>query len=135
MRHSPSPNWTGDRGSVTLELAICFPVALVVLFSSVQAALWYNARGLALAAAQEGVRAARADGSTPGAGVARARYFLATHAGALLTDVHVSNVGSSATRIRIQVAGRSLAILSWPRIDVRQHASGPRERFTSPSLP
>lgn len=118
-----------------MELAICFPAMLAVLFASVQAALWYNARGIALAAAQEGVRAARADGSSPAAGMARARYFLATHAGALLTDIRVSDAGTSATRIRIQVTGRSMAVFSWPRVSVSQHASGPRERFTSPGQP
>src|SRR4051794_37582686 len=49
----------GERGSVSLEMAIVFPVVLLLIMTSIQAALWFYARSVALGAAQEGTREGR----------------------------------------------------------------------------
>jgi Flp pilus assembly protein TadG len=125
-----------DRGSATLELVIVFPVLLLIIFTVVQASLFFYARSLALAAAQEGVRAARAENAHLPDGVTRARAFLTSTAGDSLLTPTVSSNGSSATQIRIRVTGRSLSVLPGvPGLSVSQEATGPKERFTTAGAP
>ena len=124
-----------ERGAVSLELAIVFPALLVLLLAILQTALWFYARNLALAGANEGARAG-AQHATPAAGEDAARSFLAQSAGDALTDVTVSSAGGSVTEVHIRVTGRSLTIvpiLHLPR--VAQDATAPRERFTTPTRP
>ena len=47
--HEPSP--PGERGSVT-ALAVVFPTLLLLVILAVNAAYWYHARSVALAAAR-----------------------------------------------------------------------------------
>jgi len=120
-----------DAGSAGLEIAILGPALLLLVFTVVQAGLWFYARSLALAAAQEGVAAARGYQASADAGVARARSFLDRSAGDSLLETTVSGAGSTATTVRIEVRGRALSVLpgvSGPL--VRQAAAGPVERFT-----
>ncbi len=125
----------GDRGSATLELVIAFPTVLLLIFSLVQASLYYYARNLALAAAQEGVRAARAESADVPDGIARARSFLTTTAGDSLLSPSI-NAAATPTEVRVRVSGRSLSVLPGvPGPVVRQEASGPKERFTNTSTP
>jgi Flp pilus assembly protein TadG len=125
-----------DRGSVSLEIAILGPVLLLLILSIVQAGLWFYARSLALAAAQEGVAAARSYQAHPASGISRAQSFLDEQAGDSLTDTTVSSAGSTPTRIRIEVTGRALSVLPGiPGLQVTQGAEGPVERFTTESAP
>ena len=55
------------------EIAILAPALLLLTFVVVQAGLWFYARSLALAAAQEGVTAGRAYDAPATAGPVRAR--------------------------------------------------------------
>lgn len=122
----------GERGSVTLEIAVLAPALLLVVFTIVQVGLWSYARSLALAAAQEGVAVGRAHGARPGAGGARAEQFLTRAAGDSLVGPAV-RVERSAASLRIEVTGRALSVLPGvPGLPVRQHAEGPLERFTAP---
>lgn len=124
-----------DRGSATLEIAIFGPVLLVLIFSIVQAGMWFYARTLALAAAQEGVTSARmytegASGPALSAGASRARSFIARQAGDSLLSPTVAASGS-ATQVQVVVSGRSLSVLPGvPGFTIRQEATGPVERFT-----
>lgn len=120
-----------EAGSASLEIAILGPALLLLVFTVVQAGLWFYARSLALAAAQEGVIAARAYRASSDAGVTRARSFLDRSAGDSLQAATVSRAGSTATTVRVEVRGRALSVL--PGIagpPVSQVASGPVERFT-----
>lgn len=122
----------GDRGSATLEVSILAPVLLLVVFTIIQVGLWSYARSLALGAAQEGVAAGRAHGSSAGAGQARARSFLEATAGDSLLGSTVTSTATAAT-LRIEVTGRALSVLPGvPGLPVRQGAEGPIERVTSP---
>lgn len=51
----------GSRGSSAVELAILAPALILLSMLIIQFALWFDARHAALAAAQEGDRAARQD--------------------------------------------------------------------------
>lgn len=120
-----------DAGSATLEIAIVGPVLLLLIFTIVQGSLWFYARNLALAAAQEGVSAGRGYGASASIGVTKARSFLDRAAQDSLQSIDVSSSGSTPTQIRIQVRGRSLSVLPGvPGITVSQSAQAPVERFT-----
>lgn len=120
-----------ERGSVTLELAVLGPALLLLIFTVMQVGLWFYARSLALAAAQEGAAAAGAYHAGTDAGLTRAQTFLDRSAGDSLQDAAVSPAGSSATSVRIEVTGRALSVLPGiPGPPVSQVAQAPVERFT-----
>ena len=133
------PYWwshKGDRGSASLEIAILAPALLLLTFVLVQAGLWFYARSLALAAAQEGVTAGRAYDAPGAAGLVRARAFLYEQAGDSLTDTRVSSAGTTAAVVRITVTGRSLSVLpGLPGMAITQSAQVSREHFTVPGGP
>ena len=57
-----------DDGALVLTYVIIVPVFMLVIMVIIQGALWYLAREAALAAARQGVDAARRPGAGPGAG-------------------------------------------------------------------
>lgn len=121
-----------ERGSVSLELVVVFPAVLLVLFVGIQVALYFHARNVALAAAQEGLRAARAENGTAALGGQRAEDFLRSAGGSsVLTGVNVDEV-RSATDASITVSGDALVVIPFvPMPRVSQTAAGPVERFTT----
>lgn len=124
------PRLTDDRGDVSLEMAIVFPLVIVLTMLVVQVGLWYYAREIALSAARSGVAAGRGHQDSPGKGAARAREVLDRTAGSSLLQADAS-VSSTADRITIRVTGRApslLPFLSGPSVD--QSASAPREHWT-----
>jgi Flp pilus assembly protein TadG len=136
FRALPRPRSGRDAGSVSLEIAILGPTLLVLIFTIVQAGLWFHARSLALAAAQEGVTAARGFGSDLDAGIARAQSFLDRHAGDSLMHTTVITTGSTPRGMRIEVSGRALSVFPGvPGMRVTQSAQGPIERWTTDGAP
>ena len=125
-----------DRGSVTVELAIVFPVLLVIVSGFIQYALWFYARSLALAAAQQGVSVARSYGSTPDAGRASALAFIADHGSDTLLSPAAIASNAGAGQVQVVVTGRSLSVLPGVAgIGVSQSAAGPVEHFTTAGAP
>lgn len=121
---------------MSLEIAILAPALLVLVFTIVQAGLWFHARNLAQAAAQEGATAAASYTSTPTAGIARARAFISEQAGDSLTATTVTTAGTTATLVRVEVTGRALSILPGVSgMTVTQTAFVPVERFASDGTP
>ncbi|MGC5017313.1 TadE family protein [Micromonospora sp. DT47] len=119
-----------DRGANPVELAVVMPAVLVLLFASVQVAVWFVARSTALNAAQSGVNAQRVLQAPAGAGEARATRFLRA-AGDWLVDGNPRCV-ASATEVTCTVTGRSLSVIPGVRFGVRQTAHGTVERWTTP---
>jgi hypothetical protein len=120
---------------VTLEVAVLGPALLLLVFAIVQASMWFYARNLALAAAQEGVAAGRAYLADPGAATREAQAWLERNAGDSLKGANVSTV-SSGELVRVEVSGRALAVLpGWAGPTVAQSAEGPVERFTVAGAP
>lgn len=122
-----------ERGSVSLELSVVFPVVLLLIFGTIQGALYYHARNVALAAAQEGVVDARVENGSAGAGVARAQDFLTDAGGSsVLLNASVSS-NRSATEVTITVRGAVPSVLPGVSgLTLTQSASGPLERVTAP---
>ncbi|EDX21199.1 conserved hypothetical protein [Streptomyces sp. Mg1] len=122
-----------DRGESSIQMAIVFPLILLVTVAVVQASMWVYARNIALTAAREGVAAARTYQAPEGAGVARATETLGRIAGDSLAGSTVSTTGSSATEVRVTVTGQALSLIpGLSGLSVSQSASAPRERWTTP---
>ena len=126
----------GDAGSVSVEIAILFPALLIIVTALVQYALWFHARSVALAAAQEGVTAVASYGAAPGSGTNHARWFLDTHATGTLTGTQVSEEFPTPGQVTVDVTGRAVSVLpgaAGPA--VTQSAQAPIERFTVAGAP
>ena len=126
MRH----RLAGQRGAVSMELAIVFPAVLLLVMTLIQAALWFYARSLALGAAQEGAGEGRLQPASTERARAAAERFLDQTAQDLLTGRTVA-ISGTPTSIQVTVTGTSLSLLpgrsGWP---VTQTAVGPVERPT-----
>ncbi len=118
-----------EHGSASVELVVLMPLLLLILFSGIQGAVYYHASTLALAAAEEGARAAAREDGTLAAGTSAARGFVTEVAGDSLTAVTI--VGSrTPVTATITVRGSSLSLVPGWTPSVEQSASRPVERIT-----
>ena len=123
--------WCRDGGYGVVEVAITWPVFLLIVLFAVQASLVWHARHVAQAAALEGARAGRGYQAAPDDGRAAAGAYLHRVAPHLITNARVSTT-STATQISVTVRGRVLSLTTlWP-VEVVEHATAPRERFVPP---
>ncbi|MFF3950539.1 TadE family protein [Streptomyces sp. NPDC001902] len=123
----------GDRGETSIQMAVVFPFVIVLTLAVVQAGMWFHARNIALAAAREGVTAARTYQADDADGAARAREVLGRIAGDSLRGPAVSTAGSGAESVRVTVTGTAPSLLPGTRgLRVTQSATGPREQWTTP---
>lgn len=118
----------GEEGDAVTETVILVPVLLLLIMAVVQFGLWYHAEHVAQAAAQEGVRAARAEGSTSDDGKTRTEQFLAA-TGAAIIDGPVIVVTRNATQASVRVTGTVVAVIPGLRLDVQGEAASPTEEF------
>ena len=121
-----------ERGSVSIQLVILLPALFAVLFLGMQAALFYHARAVAIAAAQEGARAASAETGTRSEGVDAANNFVSDAGGDDVLENATASAERTSTTVTVTVTGHSLSVIpGWsPRIV--QSASLPTERLTAP---
>jgi Flp pilus assembly protein TadG len=126
----------GDRGSATLEITVLFPVVLLLILGVVQGALYYHARDVALAAAADGLTAARSRAGSAQEGRRAAVAFLGRAGGKdVLPAAQVSAVRTVA-EATVTVTGRAMSLLpGLPGWSISQTASGPVERFTRAGQP
>jgi Flp pilus assembly protein TadG len=140
LRRRPRPRkrLASDEGSTNIEMAILFPVFVILILIGVQVANIFHGRTVALAAAQQGAAAESAYGAPAGAGDARASAYL-TRMGDVVTDwevtvTPVAEGGGEPTAVRVTVTGVTLGWLGM-RFRVSQTAYSPIERFTTESDP
>jgi Flp pilus assembly protein TadG len=119
-----------EHGSVSLQLAVVFPAVLTLLLLSVQAGLFFHARHVARAAANEGLRAARLYEHTAGDGQAAATQVLEQSGGDLISVRQVSAT-RSADVASVSVTGHAISLLPGLTLTIDETSSGPVERFTS----
>ncbi|MFD8078224.1 TadE family protein [Streptomyces sp. NPDC059718] len=123
----------GDRGEASIQMAIVFPFVILLTLAVVQAGMWFHARNIALAAAREGVTAARTYQATDADGAARAREVLSRIAGDSLRAPTVTTVGSGTESVRVTVTGTAPSLLPGiGGLHIDASATGPRERWTRP---
>jgi Flp pilus assembly protein TadG len=129
----PGPE-LAEKGAATTQLVLVMPLLLLMVMLILQFGLWYHGSHVAVAAAQEGARAARLEGGTAAQGEARARTFL----GALGREV-VGEAEVVATRndevARVEVRGLSVAVLPGFRLPISAVSEGSVERYRSPEGP
>ncbi len=120
-----------DRGAVSLELAILFPVALTLTLGAVQAGLWFSARTMCEAAAEAGVRAGKVLGAPTGTGAAAGSAYLTDVAGSLVLSPSVTETRTPAA-VDVSCAGQAQNVIPLPgfNITVAQSAHAGLERFT-----
>ena len=117
-----------DAGTMSISLALVFPSVLVLILLTVQGALWWYDRQIALTAAREGSEAQRLFQADPAAGKIQANGFL-DRVGDGLTDRNV-NVTSSDTTVTSTVTVRTQSLLPFvPGILITQTITAPVERF------
>ena len=128
-----SSRWRLDeRGSVSIELVILLPALFAVMFLGMQAALFYHARTVAIAAAQEGARAAGGEQGKESDGVQAATAFVQEAGGDDVLSGTTTTANRTATTVTVVVEGHSLSVIpGWSPV-VRQVASVPVERVTAP---
>ncbi len=111
-------------------MVILMPALFSVMFLGMQGALYYHARTVAIAAAQEGARAAGAQNGTEGAGISAAASFVGDAGGNnVLPGAQMSGT-RTATTATVTVTGTSLSVIPGWSPAVSQSASVPVERIT-----
>src|SRR3954454_6949483 len=98
----------GERGSVSIELVVLLPALFAVMFLGMQAALFYHARTVAIAAAQEGARAAGAEQGREADGVGAATDFITEAGGDNVLTGSSSTANRTPTTATVTVTGFSL---------------------------
>ena len=121
-----------ERGSVSVELVILLPALFAVMFLGMQAALYYHARTVAIAAAQEGARAAGAENGKVADGIGSATSFIADAGGDDVLSGATTTATRAGTTATVTVRGHSLSVIPGWTLVVRQSASLPVERLTAP---
>jgi Flp pilus assembly protein TadG len=117
-----------DRGSVAVEFTLIAPLFLFAVLMVVQVALWHLAGNVALAAARDAARVARADTGTSGqAQVAGQRYL--SHLGAGLISAGQVEVTRGLDTATVTVTGQAVDLLPGWRWNVTARSAGPVERF------
>ncbi|MFD8882098.1 TadE/TadG family type IV pilus assembly protein [Streptomyces erythrochromogenes] len=116
-----------DRGALSLEMLIVFPVVLLAILLVVHVGLWWHAKNVAMSAAQLGVESARVRGASAATGTAEARDFLA-RAGGSISGTSVS--GSKGATVTIRVTGYVDTMIPGLKLRIDQHADAAAERIT-----
>jgi len=119
-----------ERGSSSIQMVMLMPALFSIMFLGMQGALYYHARTVAIAAAQEGARAAGSQNGTAAEGVSAASSFVSDAGGRdVLPGAHMTS-GRSATSATVTVTGTSLSVIPGWSPAVSQSASVPVERIT-----
>ena len=90
---------------------------------------------LDLAAARQGVDAARVHGAAPGAGPQAALAFARHDASGYLLGPSATDLGSTPTTIQIRVTGHVPTFVPGLAINISQVAAAPVEKFVAPAGP
>ena len=118
---------------MSIELVILLPALFAVMFLGMQAALFYHARTVAIAAAQEGARAAGAEQGHESDGVGAANDFIAEAGGDDVLTGTSTSADRTATTATVTVTGFSLSVIPGWNLRITQSATVPVERLTDPT--
>ena len=130
---SRPPLEPGDRGASSIELVLLAPIVILVILLVGQFAMWYQARHVAIAAAQAGARVARdtVQGQPwQGPAVTAAMSYASKVGGSLLSGSSAQAVGDNTQR-GVEVTGNAPSIVPIPGLTFRIHETsmGPTECF------
>jgi Flp pilus assembly protein TadG len=111
---------------------ILLPALFALMFLGMQAALFYHARTTAIAAAQEGARAAGAEHGRTSDGTAAATAFINQAGGDGVLQNTSTTVSRTTTTATVTVTGFSLSVIPGWHVRITQTATVPVERLTDP---
>jgi Flp pilus assembly protein TadG len=119
-----------DQGFATVEFIVAFPLVLLLVWIGFQLVFVFFANRVALAAAEEGARAARSYTGSAAAGDARAHKFLAELGSGVLVEPTV-RAYRTPERAGVVVEGRAQQLVPGLSMVLQVHraADGPVERF------
>lgn len=119
-----------------VEFAFLAPAFIFLIFFSIQGALFFYGRSVAIQSAREGVSQLRLaqDQATYDdirAGVKDNTEQFATAVGreALIDPLATPSYNDAQGRVRMTVHGRVISLLPWLHLTVTEEAEGPVERF------
>lgn len=122
-----------DRGSATLELALLGPALLLLTLLIVQTAMWFHARQVAQAAAEQGARAARAYQGTEADGRQATNASFTRLKGSRVTEGSVTVVSrrdNAAGTVTVTLQTKAVRVTPFlPAWRVNVVAGGPIEQF------
>ena len=125
-----------ERGVSAVEMAFIAPGLIFLIFFSIQGALFFYGRSVAIQAAREGVSQLRlaqdqATYEDIRAGVVDNTESFAVAVGreSLIDPVATPSYDDEAGRVRMKVTGRVISLLPGLDLTVTQEAEGPVERF------
>ncbi|MCU0310700.1 MAG: pilus assembly protein [Acidimicrobiales bacterium] len=110
-------------------MAIAMPMLLVLVLVSVHLALWFHARQIVTAAAQEAARSARAYDAADSDGYARAEQILTGLGTRSVTSPTVA-VTRGGGIVTATVTGHSPVVIPGLVLDVSATSRSPIEEFT-----
>jgi len=116
---------------VSIQMVLLLPVLFAVMFLGMQAALFYHARTVAIAAAEEGARAAGARGGTVPAGTKAAADFVATAGGDGVLKAASATGSRTPTTATVTVTGQAMSVIPGWTLTITQSATMPTERLTT----
>ena len=129
----------GESGVSAIEFVLLTPLLFFLLFATVQFALYFFARHVAIAAAQEGDRVARAEAGHPGqdwSGDAKAKANtwinqLAPNllSGSAVTTSKTGQSGQQGWTVSVVVTATVPSL--WGSFSVTETSTGPVEQFIS----
>ena len=99
-----APGSAREQGQAAVELALAFPIVMVLLLALVQVTLVVRDQVAVIHAAREGARAAATTGATAGDGVAAARQATALESGRLSVEVTIGAEVQATVRYRSPTA-------------------------------
>lgn len=131
-QNRPSSSSRRQRGSASIELVILLPALLTVMFLGMQAALFYHARTVAIAAAQQGARAAGTEQGREADGIDAANDFITEAGGDDVLTGTSTTASRTLTTATVTVTGFSHSVIPGWKVQITQSASVPVERVTAP---
>jgi len=122
-----------DRGASAIELAILAPILLALIWLTIQYALYYQGRQVALAAAQIGARVARQEAATVptwqrDAETQAEKYYTGLGTKVLGNGI-VATATSNGNDVKVTVTGDAASILFGLPLPILETAGGPIECF------
>lgn len=116
-----------ERGDVSTTVLV-FPIAMLLIFVVIQAALVFHAQAIVDSAAQDGVQAGQGESGNEATVLSAARSVIGTSADNLLSDVDVF-VQASPSRLSVTVQATVKSLIPGYTPTVSSTAAGPREIF------
>jgi len=119
-------------------MAFIAPGLIFLIFFSIQAALFFYGRSVAIQSAREGVSQLRLaqdqatyDDIRKGVTANTEQFATAVGREALIDPLATPSYDDAAARVRMKVQGRVISLIPWLDLTVTEEAEGPVERFES----